>query len=73
MSSKDKEKKSMQDTLKNFFKISKGNVNVRSRGEFVLTEEIRKELSRESPLHVRTRTMKSLNDIVLKNQLEDVR
>lgn len=73
MSSKDKENKSVQDKLKQLFRLHKGNLgNIVRRGDFVLSPEIEKELNAESPLSTRIKAIRSLSDIVLSNKLEEV-
>lgn len=67
MSSKDK---SVQDKLKQLFRF-KGS-NITKERDFVLTEEILRELSRESPTNVRIKTLKMLSDTVLQKKLQEV-
>lgn len=74
MSSKDKENKSVQDKLKQLFRLHKGNLgSIVRRGDLVLTAEHERELSAESPLSIRIRAIKTLSDTVLANKLEEVR
>lgn len=72
MSSKDS--KSVQDKLKQFFKNLNKNHggNIRRSSDFALTEELQRELSKESPVATRLKTLKCLGDIVLTNRLEEV-
>lgn len=73
MSSKDKENKSMQEKLKQFFRLNKGNVGgTRGRGDFTLTEEIERELNRDAPVPTRLKAIKYLSDAVLTTKLEEV-
>lgn len=46
--------------------------NLRTRTDFSLTEEIERDLGRESPIQVRIRTIRELTEDVLKNRLENV-
>ena len=41
--------------------------------DFALTQDIEKDLSRETPLTHRVKVIKELSEAVLKNRLEDVR
>lgn len=73
MSSKDKENKSVQDKLKQLFRLNKGNLgNLVRRSDYVLTAEIERELSAEAPVSSRIKAIKSLCDTVLANKLEEV-
>lgn len=72
MSAKDKENKTFQEKLKQFFKFNKsGSGNLKGRVDFALTSDIEKELSPETPLNHRTKVIKELSETVLKNHLED--
>ncbi|PSN43169.1 hypothetical protein C0J52_09893 [Blattella germanica] len=72
MSAKDKENKTFQEKLKQFFKFNKsGSGNIRGRVDFALTADIEKELGPETPLNHRTKVIKELSEAVLKNRLED--
>ncbi|XP_025075261.1 tuberin [Pogonomyrmex barbatus] len=69
MSSKDKDNKTLQDRLKHFFRLNKGSY--KSREEFILTYDIEKEISSDSPVHHRTKAIKELREAVLNQQWED--
>ncbi|XP_029054023.2 tuberin isoform X1 [Osmia bicornis bicornis] len=69
MSSKDKDNKTLHDKLKQFFRINKGNH--KSREDFILTHDLEKEISHESPVHYRTKAIKDLCDPILNQQWED--
>lgn len=72
MNSKDKENKSVQDKLKQLFRLNKGNLgNLVRRGDFVLSAEIEKELNAEAPIATRIKAIRSLCDVVLTNKLEE--
>lgn len=76
MSSKDKEtNKSVQDKLKQFFKQLNKNHggNIRKHNDFSLTEDLQREVSKDSPMANRIKTLKSLGDIVLATRLEEVK
>lgn len=73
MNSKDKENKSVQDKLKQLFRLNKGNLgNLVRRNDLVLTTEIERELNAEAPLTTRIRAIRSLSDAVLAQKLEEV-
>lgn len=44
----------------------------RNREEFILTYDIEREISPDSPMHHRTKAIKELRDAVLNQQWEDV-
>lgn len=44
----------------------------KSREDFILTHDIEKEISADSPVHHRTKAIKELSDAVLNQQWEDV-
>lgn len=74
MSSKEKEQKPFQEKImKHFFRmINKGGVtNQRSKNDFILTEEIERDISSDSPFNTRQRVIKELGEEVAKNKLED--
>ncbi|XP_043279652.1 tuberin isoform X2 [Venturia canescens] len=68
MSSKDKDNKTL-DKLKQWFRINRGNY--RSREDFVLTNDIEKEIGSESPVNHRAKAIKDLCEGVLNHQWED--
>ncbi|KAJ8945061.1 hypothetical protein NQ314_009328 [Rhamnusium bicolor] len=69
MSSRDK---SFQDRLKDIFKRNKGNTgNFPSRGEFVLSEDLLRDLSRDSPVTTRIKILRDLSDKVAVSKLEN--
>lgn len=75
MSSKDRENKSVQDKLKQFFKNLNKNHggNIRRSNDFSLTEDVQRELSKETPMPSRLKTLKSLGEVVLATKLEEVK
>ncbi|XP_014260624.1 tuberin [Cimex lectularius] len=71
MSSKDKETKTM-DKLRQLFRIKAGpQGSFRIKEDFILTVDMEKDLSSDSPLNVRIKTIKELTDVVLNQRLED--
>lgn len=46
--------------------------NLRNKADFSLTEDIEKDICKDAPIHIRTKTIKELSDDVLTNRLEDV-
>lgn len=46
--------------------------NYRSREDFVLTQDIEREISSENPINQRSRAIKDLCDVVLNHQCENV-
>ncbi|KAK0095925.1 hypothetical protein PV326_007052 [Microctonus aethiopoides] len=69
MNSKDKDNRTLNDKLKQFFRLSKGNY--KSREDFVLTQDIEREISSENPINQRSRAIKDLCDVVLNHQCEN--
>ncbi|XP_032669228.1 tuberin [Odontomachus brunneus] len=69
MSSKDKDNKTFNDKLKQFFRINKGNY--KNREDVTLTHDIERDISPDSPVHHRTKAIKELCDAVLNQQWED--
>uniref|UniRef100_A0A0K8TBU2 Tuberin n=1 Tax=Lygus hesperus TaxID=30085 RepID=A0A0K8TBU2_LYGHE len=60
------------DKLKQFFRLQKSNPGAcRFRDDFILTPEIEKEISFESSVATRIKALKELNEIVLKDRLEE--
>lgn len=57
------------NNLQNLY-ISLGNH--KSREDFILTHDLEKEISHESPVHYRTKAIKDLCDPILNQQWEDV-
>lgn len=73
MSSKDKENKSVQDKLKQFFRLNKGGAGAaRGRGDFSISGEVERDVGVDSPMSTRTRVLRTLSDTVLTNKLEEV-
>ncbi|XP_073996859.1 TSC complex subunit tuberin isoform X2 [Rhodnius prolixus] len=71
MSSKDKDIKTF-DKLKQFFRLNKGTQGgYRQKEDFILSVELEKDLSSESPTNVRIRTIKELFETVINNRLEE--
>ncbi|KAJ8945262.1 hypothetical protein NQ318_016684 [Aromia moschata] len=69
MSSKDK---SLQDKLRDFLKRNKGHAgNIPGRSEFVLSEDLLRDLSYGSPITVRIKILKDLSDKVTLSKLEN--
>ncbi|XP_017770423.1 PREDICTED: tuberin [Nicrophorus vespilloides] len=56
-------KEKLYGQLKNLFRMNKGNYSgtIRSGDDYVLSEEIQRDLSKDSPLQVRTKAIKELN------------
>lgn len=75
MSSRDRESKSVQDKLKQFFKNLNKNHggNVRRCNDFNLSEELQHELSKDSPMANRLKTLKTLGEVVATTRLEEVK
>ncbi|XP_066593113.1 tuberin [Prorops nasuta] len=69
MISKDKDNKTLQDKLRQFFRLNKGNY--KSREEITLTYEIERDICSESPIHHRVKAIKDLCEVVLNQQLEE--
>ncbi|XP_050670637.1 tuberin [Leptidea sinapis] len=70
MSSRDRDTKSLQDKLKVFFKKG-ASAPLAAQNELVVTADLRKELSPESPLSRRLRAVKELGDKVLHIRVQD--
>ncbi|KAK4874613.1 hypothetical protein RN001_013973 [Aquatica leii] len=66
-----KESKSFQEKIKQYFRTSKGNTGYKSGPEFVLTEDMERLISSESPTPTRIKAVKELCDVVLTNKLKD--
>lgn len=45
---------------------------MRTRADFSLTEDIERDLNRDTPMHIRSRTIRELSEDVLTNRLDDV-
>ncbi|VVC95466.1 unnamed protein product [Leptidea sinapis] len=71
MSSRDRDTKSLQDKLKVFFKKG-ASAPLAAQNELVVTADLRKELSPESPLSRRLRAVKELGDKVLHIRVQDI-
>lgn len=74
MSSKEKEQKPFQEKImKQFFRLipKRGVSNQKSKNDFILTEEIEKDISSDSPFSTRQKVIRELGEEVLKNKLED--
>lgn len=70
MSKDSKGDKSFPERLKRWFKIERGNApGVR---DIRLTEELKLELSSESPAAVRLKAIKELNEVLASRRLEEV-
>ncbi|XP_008551643.1 tuberin [Microplitis demolitor] len=69
MNIKDKDQRTLNDKLKQWFRINKGNY--KSNEEHILTQEIEREISSENPINQRARILKDLTDDVLNNHWED--
>ncbi|KAL3274359.1 hypothetical protein HHI36_015757 [Cryptolaemus montrouzieri] len=67
MSSRDKENKSFHDKFKQFFKRNPG---IKSRGSFELTEDIQRDIGKETSIAQRIKKLKELNERILLSNLD---
>lgn len=70
MSKDSKPEKSFPERLKRWFKLERGNVP--GNREIRLTEELKYELSKESPISVRLKAIRELNEVLMSKKLEEV-
>lgn len=70
MSKDSKGEKSFPERLKRWFKLERGNLP--GSRDIRITDELKIELSNESPASIRIKAIKELNEVLASKKLEEV-